>query len=328
MDATNNIAINEKGDLVISFETRKIQNIIASKQENMLLVPASDFKSLPLDTISDVICDTERNSIKKWILMVIGTNGKTYILGKKMRPIDAEEGRKALISYLFSGTSKTIVYLAEKVKILKCSTNEVYIEVNLLYNQKKIFYLWLFYFLVMIALTLALGMIFSSVSGSYNFAIVVSILSVPVMLCAGNLYYRGLFVRKRVLMSFMDKTISIERYSVRHERIMASKIIPVNTIKNLSLRTISSAAGTTYTILIALENRKKEKLITMNNFLSAQRLLNLLNNLVNMINKKQTPSSAKSIDNFLIYGRVDFYDLDSYNSYITNKRLTLRFSYS
>lgn len=137
-------------------------------------------------------------------------------------------------------------------------------------------------------------------------------------------------MRNRVLMSFVDKTITIEKYSVRHERIISSKTYSVNTIKTLSLQILTSRGSSVFTIQIVPENRKKEKLITINNFLSAQRLFNLINNFATMINKGQSFNIAESVDNFLVYGRADFHDLDNYNSYIMNKhkKLNLRLSFS
>jgi hypothetical protein len=258
-------------------------------------------------------------------LLAITTDGRSHVLGRKMHPVDADGCRNALVSYLFSGVSKPMVYLSEKVKVLKFSNKEASLEVNQFRYQKRNFYIWLGFFVAMIGFGLALGIVFSGVDGSYNFAIVVSILAIPALLCAGNLYYKGLYFRRRILVSLESKSFTIERYSVRDERTIASKTFLASAIKVLSLRTITSSGITVFVIQVELDNRKKERFIVMDNFLSAQRFMNIINVFLYLIRNGKSFRNPDGVDNLLTYGRTNFHDLEGYNFYIENRRLSLQF---
>lgn len=262
------------------------------------------------------------------MVQVIDTAGKSYILCS-LPPGDAKNTRLALIQYLFGGQSRAIQYLTDKVKVLKFSTKEAYFELDWRRQTNAVgFYMMFFIFVPLIVVFLILGILspFMLIPAG-----VVALVAGPVITIVGVLYFRGLMMRRRVHVSMETRSVTLETYMVKQQKVTSSKTIPIEDVKDVSMRTRVqySQYGTTasFTIRLQLENGRHERLITMDTYLSAHRFGMLLTMLIAKI-KKNIHESAENADNVLTYDSItrpneqklaDFAD-EAVNKYFSETR--------
>jgi hypothetical protein len=312
--------LDESGDLTISFPTsfsgKLAPLIVASKKDNVLHVPASRFKILPLDSISDVVLDggtpinayagraSRTHNPHKYLEVLVSTSfGRFYRLCG-LPPNEAVSTRRALIRYLFGGQSRPVLFLTDKVKVLKFSTSVAYFELD---HSRSIGSI-MFYLLTIMATVLLIPGIFFP--GALQAAGVLALVFGPLAFLAGFVHIRDKVIRTRIHVSMDTRTLTIEQCNTRQERVTSSKTFPIDDVKGITLRKWvrhvkeSTDTITEFGAYLELENGKHVPLlIGLDSILSARRFSLLLAVLVVKI-KKNIRESEENADNVLNYDSI------------------------